>query len=200
MMSIRPFIFENDFDDKPIVIEPIVVTPAPTFSEEELAVAKEMAYMAGVEEGRRLQNQDIDAKVLQTITEFEAQLTGFISEEAQKRQQLQVEAAKLAKTIALKICLTELEKHAVDRVVTCLESTTKMLLSRPQINVSVHPQIAEPLRDCIKHMIEGGDIHVMTDETLTIYDCRFRWQEGGAEVILQNILDQIDTYINQLAE
>lgn len=199
-MPIRPFVFENDFDDKPIVVEPIAVPPAPTFSEDELAVAKEMAYMAGIKEGRDLQKQEIDAAILQTVTGFEAQLTACLNEEAQKRQQLQMEAAKLAKTIALKICLTELEQHAVDRVVTCLESTTKMLLSRPQINVSVHPQLAEPLSDCIKHLVEGGDIHVATDDALTIYDCRFQWQEGGTEVILQNILDQIDTYINQLAE
>lgn len=200
MMLSRPFVFENDFDDKLIEMEPVEFPPVPTFSEDELAAAKEMAYMGGIEEGKVLQKKEIDADILQVLTGFEVQLTDFLKNEAQKRQQLQMEAAKLAKTIALKICLTELEKHAVDRVVTCLESTTKMLLSRPQINVSVHPQLAEPLGVCIKQLIKGGDIQVVTDETLTIHDCRFQWQEGGTEVILQNILDQIDTYINQIAD
>jgi hypothetical protein len=40
----------------------------------------------------------------------------------------------------------------------------------------------------------------VADDTLKIYDCRFQWQEGGAEVILQSILDQIDTHISQLEE
>ncbi|WP_032113778.1 FliH/SctL family protein [Candidatus Paracaedibacter symbiosus] len=199
MTATKPFIFENDFDDKPIMVEPVLPS-VPTFSEDELAMAKEVAYTAGVEEGRRLQQNEINAQILHLVTNFEAQLTQFIDSDVCKWQQLQAEAAQLAKTIALKICLTEIEQHAVDRVVTCLEATTKMLLTRPKINVQVHPDIASPLTESIKQMIEAGEINVMSDDTLAIYDCRFQWQEGGAEVILKNIQNQIDTYINQLAE
>lgn len=200
-MLSKPFIFENDFDDRPAEVEVVVpFPPAPVFSENELIAAREIAYLEGVEEGKALQKKEIEADILQVLTGFDKQLTSFLDEEAEKRQQLQMEAAKLAKTIALKICLTELEKHAVDRVVTCLESTTKMLLSRPRIHVNVHPQLVEPLKVCVQQLMKGGDIQVVTDETLTIYDCRFQWQEGGTEVILQNILDQIDTYISQIAE
>lgn len=198
-MSVRRFIFENDFDDKTIQLEPVVVHE-PTFLEHEITAAKDIAYLEGVNEGRKMQQTEIEAQILQIVSGFDSQLNRFMDSEAEKRQQLQVMSAKLAKTIALKICLTELEKHAVDRVLFCLESATKMLLTRPKMTVNVHPDLATPLSQHLQPLIKEGEIKVLTDDTLMIYDCRFQWQEGGAEIVLQHVLDQIDTYITQLAE
>lgn len=200
MATTRPFIFENDFDENAIVVESPVIPEIPTFSEDELAAAKEIAYMQGLEEGKRMQQSEIDAQLLQTLTGFEGELVKFIDAESEKRREVQKDAAELAKTIALKICLTESEKHSVDRVVVCLDSVTKMLLDKPKINISVHPDLMEPLTKRIKRMIEGDAVQVITDESLSILDCRFNWQEGGAEVMLQNTLQQIDTYIDQITE
>ena len=109
-------------------------------------------------------------------------------------------AAKLAREVAVKICLTEAEQHAIDRVLYCLDSITKMLLVRPKMIVKVHADIMETLKSYVQTNIKEGEISIVADDTLKIYDCRFQWQEGGAEVILQSILDQIDTHISQLEE
>lgn len=199
MSYARLFNFDNDFDDKPVVEEP-ALPPEPTFSGAELVQEKETAYAAGLEEGKRLEKEAIEAQVLQLVSHFEEQLTRFIESDMQKWQQLQTEAAQLAKTIAYKICLTEIEQHAVERVTHCLATTTTMLLSRPKINVHINDAIAKPLSQSLKKMIDAGEIAIVPDETLAIYDCRFQWQEGGTEVILKNIQDQIETYINQLTE
>lgn len=198
-MPTKRFMFENDFDERVVLIEPLLSTP-PTFSEEELSGARELAHQEGIEEGRQLQQEEIEAQILQVVSDFDTQFTKFIDNEAEKRQQIQVMAAKLARTVAVKICLTEVEQHAVDRVLHCLDSITKMLLVRPKMTVSVHPSIVEPLKSYVQTNVKEESVNIIADDTLKIYDCRFQWQEGGAEVILQNILDQIDTYITQLEE
>lgn len=199
-MPTKRFMFENDFDERVVLIEPMLSIPSPTFSEEELRGARELAHQEGIEEGRQLQQEEIETQILQVVSDFNTQFTKFIDDEAEKRQQIQVMAAKLAKTVAVKICLTEVEQHAVDRVLHSLNSITKMLLATPKMVVSVHASIVEPLKSYIQHNVKEEGINVIADETLKIYDCRFQWQDGGAEVILQNILDQIDTYITQLEE
>lgn len=198
-MSIKRFTFENDFDERVVLIEPLF-SPPPTFSEEELMGARELAHQEGIEEGRQLQHEEIEAQILQVVSEFDKQFTKFIDIEVEKRQQIQVMAAKLARAVAVKICLTEAEQHAIDRVLHCLESITKMLLIRPKMIVKVHADIIEPLKSYVQNNAKEGEIIVMADDTLKIYDCRFEWQEGGAEVILQTILDQIDTNILQLED
>ena len=147
-----------------------------------------------------MQHEEIEAQILQVVSEFDKQFTKFIDIEVEKRQQIQVMAAKLARAVAVKICLTEAEQHAIDRVLHCLESITKMLLIRPKMIVKVHADIIEPLKSYVQNNAKEGEIIVMADDTLKIYDCRFEWQEGGAEVILQTILDQIDTNILQLED
>lgn len=199
MTTTRPFVFDKDFDENIIVIEH-PIPEVPTFSEDELAAAKEIAYRQGVEEGKRMKQSEIDAQLLQTLTGFEGELVKFIDAESQKRREVQRDAAELAKTIALKICIAESEKNSIDRVVTCLDSFTKMLLDKPKINICVHPDLIESLSARIQHMIEGNMAQVIMDDSLNILDCRFSWQEGGADVILQNTLQQIDSYIDQITE
>jgi flagellar assembly protein FliH len=198
-MPTKRFTFENDFDERVVLIEPFFST-SPTFSEEELRGAKELAYQEGIEEGRQLQQEEIEAQILQVMFEFDKQVTKFIDNEAEKRQQIQVMAAKLARAVAVKICLTEAEQHAIDRVLHCLDSITKMLLVRPKMIVKVHADIVDALKVYVQTNVKEGEISIVADDTLEIYDCRFQWQEGGAEVILQSILDQIDTHISQLEE
>lgn len=198
-MPTRRFIFENDFDERPILIEPTLPIEI-TFSEDELNAAKEVAYLEGVNEGKRLQEQEINTKILDIVSSFEEKVNQFIEEEARNRQQLQVLAAKLAHTISVKICLTELEKNAVNRVSTCLERATSLLLNRPQVRISVHPELIEPLGERLQPLIEKEELNVVADPSLEIYDCRLDWQDGGAEILLRHTLDQIDDYINQLTK
>ena len=75
-----------------------------------------------------------------------------------------------------------------------------MLLVRPKIIVKVHADIVEALKSYVQTNVKEGEISIVADDTLKIYDCQFQWQEGGAEVILQSILDQIDIHISQLEE
>jgi flagellar assembly protein FliH len=194
-MGYNKYINENDFD-KPARKE----TSERQFTESELLNAKEASYQKGLEDGRNQNSQEIDAQLADALTGFQDHVVRFADLEATKRREVHEEAIRLAKNIATKICVAESELHAVDRVITCLESVTQTLLGNPKITISVHPDIISPLSEKIQEMIQSGLVQVMTDETIAPMDSRFSWAEGGAESILKKTTDEIEKIVENILE
>ncbi len=193
-----PFYFGTNFDKAQPLVKESEVTQ--TFTEEELMAAKEIAYAEGVAEGRTRQMEVIDADLVKALIGFQDQLVKFVDEEAQNRRQIHYQAAQLAKSVAVKICITESEKHGVERVLKCMDELTQALLEKPNMTIKVHPDLASPLKKRITRMIDEGAIQIAIEESLSILDCQFNWTGGGAESLLHNSMREIDTYINQILE
>lgn len=189
------FIFNYDFE-KPVQIDP----NAPKYTEDDAVLIKEAAHAEGVAEGRSIQQTVIEADLMRAMGGFEDKLVRFVEDEASKRQIVQTEAAQLAKAIAMKICLTEVEKHSVDRVITCMDRITKTLLGKPTMAINVSPKIAKILTERVQTLIETGQIVVQVDNALDPMDCTFSWAAGGAEVLLKNILNDVDHLINEISQ
>lgn len=169
-----------------------------TFSKEEVEHAKESSYQAGWDDAQREYREVIDSKMMHALTGIQEHLVKFIDVEAEKRKQVQKDAAQLAKTIAMKICVTEAEQNAIDRVLMCMNQVTKSLIEHPKVTVNVSPDIASSLPGKIHEMVQNHHIEVVVDESLQKTDCRFSWAEGGAESILEKTLDEIDEIIDKL--
>lgn len=190
---IEKFTFNHDFEKPKPVDE-----NAPKYTEDQVCAMKEVAHSKGVDEGKAIQRQIIEADLVNAVLGFEQELTKFVEVESDKRRQVQLEAAQLAKTIALKICLTDNEKKSVERVVTCMEKITQTLLNKPTMAISVNPKISQALGQRIQDLIVDGSIQIKTDESLDMTDCRFAWASGGAEVVLKNTLSEVDRIINEI--
>lgn len=191
---VQKFTFNHDFEKPKPVDE-----NAPKYNEDQVGVIRELAYNQGFEAGKAEQRQAIEADLAVALGKFEAHLIEFINAETEKRGVIHHEAAQLAKTVALKICLTDSEKNSVDRVVTCMEKVNQALLTKPTMAISVNPQLSQSLSERIKDLIATGNIQVKTDEALGLMDCRFTWATGGAEVVLRNTLNEVDRLINEIS-
>ncbi|AIK96526.1 FliH/SctL family protein [Candidatus Odyssella acanthamoebae] len=192
---IEKFTFNHDFE-KPKPID----ENAPKYTEDQAVAMRELAYSKGIDEGKNTQQHLIEADLARALAGFEEQLVNFVNLESEKRAIIHSEAAQLAKIVALKICLTEVEKNSVDRVVTCMEKVTQTLLGKPTMSIVVNPQISQSLSERIKDLITNGEIQIKTDDSLSVMDCRFSWATGGAEVVLKNTLDEVDRLINEISE
>ncbi|MBX3487262.1 MAG: hypothetical protein KF798_05105 [Candidatus Paracaedibacteraceae bacterium] len=189
------FTFNHDFE-KPIQIDP----NAPKYTEDDAALIKEAAYAEGVAEGRAIQQTVIEADLTRAMEGFEDKLIRFAEEEATKRHLVQSEAAHLAKAVAMKICLADVEKHSVDRVLSCMEKVTKTLLGKPTMAIHVNPKIAKTLMERVQDLIQNGQIIIQADDSLEPMDCTFSWASGGAEVLLKNTLDEIERLIGEISQ
>ncbi len=191
----QKFTFNHDFE-KPIQLDP----NAPKYTEGDASHMKEDAFSQGVTEGRSIQQQIIDADLARALIGFEDKLVQFVADEACKRSLVQSEAAQLAKTVALKICITDVEKQSVDRVLTCMKKVTESLLGNPTMAICVNPKLEKPLTERVKNLIADGQIQIKVDEALDEMDCAFSWASGGAEVILKNTLNEVDRLIGEISQ
>lgn len=191
-MNKSKFIFSEDFE-KP------ECDPADEvkFTEKDMSVVKKKAFDEGIEAGKSLEKKGIDAQLIQALIGFQDHLSRFVDEEGNKRREIQYQAAQLAKNIAVKICISESETNAVDRVLSCMDSATKNLLGTPKITVRVNPEIESPLSKRVHEMIQGDLIQVIADESIAKMDCQLVWANGGAESILENTLKEVDLILEE---
>lgn len=175
-----------------VIIEmpPETPPPPPTFSEAELAAAKEAAYQRGFEEGemkgKAIANSEL-AKLDQSILALIPGITqkvhtslqhyrAFIDEQKQAMPKLaEACAKKLCGDLPPEFLLEQLTKRTID----CVER----ILGEPEIFVFVHPDLSDNLETKLAaHFAkshEPGDIFIHKDPELPLSDCRVEWQFGG---------------------
>ncbi len=193
------YIFDRSFDEvevKEEVVEEIV----PTFSEDELNAAKEIAFQEGVVEGRRLHAQEVETRLLESMSQWQQRLEEFMAQEHLKNLKLQQEAAILAHRIAEKICRQVVYHHAAEVVEETFQEATSFMLEPGQVSIQIHPDLVEPVKQRIQAMIDKGEIEIHLDPALEIGDCQLSWSGGGVEFKLNETLEKIDSYIRAYTE
>lgn len=166
----------------------------PKHTSAQLQAAQQAFYEQGIEHGRKLEKNAVDTQLLHSLMDFQGKWGEFIEEERNKRVDVQKRAVMLAKTIAYKIGVSEIEKNAAERVGALMNMVSQTLLDDPKINLYVNPAHVSLL----SHYLEKKDkIQVKSDETLGLSDCRFDWDQGGAEFLLKDILEKIDVIIQE---
>lgn len=186
------FIFQEDFERKEC--DPVDELK---FTERDIIVIKEKAIEEGIQIGRNKEKQEIDAQLIHSLIGFQDHLTRFVDEEGENRRQLQYQAAQLAKSIAIKICVAESENHAVDRVISCMDSVTKNLLGTPKMTLKVNPEIGSALSMRIQEMIQGNRVQVVMDDSIAKMDCQIQWADGSADCILEKTVTEIDSILQE---
>lgn len=188
----KKYIFQEDFDKTEC-------DPADEFkfTERDIIVIKEKALEEGIQIGRNQEKQEIDAQLIHSLIGFQDNLIRFVDEEGESRRQLQYQAAQLAKSIAIKICVADCQNHAVDRVVSCMDSVTKNLLGTPKITLKVNSEIGSALSTRIQEMIQGHLVEVVMDDSIDKTDCQIQWADGSAESILEKTVTEIDSILEE---
>lgn len=167
------------------------------YTERDIIVVQKKALDEGIQIGKNQEKQEIDTQLIEALIGFRGHLSRFVDQEGENRRQLQYQAAQLAKSIAIKICVAESENNAVDRVMACMDSVTKNLLGSPKITLRVNPEIESALSERIQEMIQNNLVHVSTDDSIAKMDCQLQWTDGSAECILEKTLIDIDSVLEE---
>lgn len=170
------------------------------YTDAQLASEKQTSFDSGVEEGRRLQFQEIESQILTILGGFEEKFSHFMEQESEKNKKLQKDSIELARVVATKLAISEAEKNAVERVVSSMEAATKTLLEQPLITIQVHADLCAPLAQRLQQMGKATRVKIDHLDNLPITDCQFSWGTGGAEISLQKTLQEIDMIIENAVE
>ncbi len=193
---------ENDYQAKEEVIEEEPEEPpAPTFSEEELAAARDEGYKSGKEEGLKEGLEDsarVLADILQRAGEKISRLIETQSNVAPAAEQKAVEVAvALVKTLFPDLNA----RHGTDEVIALVKETFESLLDEPKVTLRVAMEHREEMAAKIKEIAEQygfeGKTIVISDENMGSGDCRIEWDSGGAERDATNVWEKIDQVIKR---
>lgn len=207
MGRFQKFLFETSFDKEqtgkakvaaagePVVAEP----PAPTFSEEELAAARQAAFaegrMAGLTEAEAAQAARVAAAV-ELLPPQLARIGEQIAAEADVRRRESLEAAL---TVVRKLFPQLARTHGLDEVHAVIEQSLERLRDEPRVVIRCADADLDALRERAEQarLRSGfeGKLVFLADERLESGDLRVEWADGGAERDHKRLWQEIDAII-----
>ncbi|MFN3076613.1 MAG: FliH/SctL family protein [Alphaproteobacteria bacterium] len=205
MATVRKFMFEQSFDEfddlspaqqakvaaeaeaKVVAaMEPeVFVPPPPTYSEAELAQAREESFATGRAEGLREASETIEQLTASALLSIAGSLTGLGNQQAKFNDETARNAVALALSVVRKILPDLARRHAFDEIATLVNKCLPEVLEQPRLIVRVTESAVVPLRERLGALADthgfSGRLLVNPDEALNHGDCYIEWGEGGGQ-------------------
>ncbi|MGE5506627.1 MAG: flagellar assembly protein FliH [Actinomycetota bacterium] len=217
MANIRKYMFDLDFSPQaaqPKVAEPepqpayeedeAPLPPAPTFTEEELQLAREAAWEDGHQTGLA-EGNEIAARILaDAMTALSNHLHDLKVRQEEIGDVNARTAVRVAQAVLKKVLPRTCEAHAFEEVTRVVEECLGHVLDEPRIIVRVSAELVDPVRERLEavagdHGFEGRVV-VQADPRLTASDCKVEWTDGGAERDQVRLLAEIDEVVERAVQ
>ncbi|MCR6629276.1 MAG: FliH/SctL family protein [Magnetospirillum sp.] len=215
MASYRKYMFDLDFD-RPHAPQPVVepeveeaeavveeeeAPPPPTFTEEEVAFARETAFEEGRQIGHMESQEQSERMTATALTALSDQMETVFRQQAEANEASSRAAVRVALAVLKKVLPAACETHAFEEVTRVVEEVVGHILDEPRIIVKV----AEPLVEAVRERLEAvaqangfeGRVVVQADARLKPGDCRVEWTDGGAERDQARLLEEIETTVER---
>ena len=179
--------------------EPEPEPEAPTFSEDDLARARE----EGLAEGKRLGTEEasstVDKQIADTLNTIMQQTQSLFEAQAEANENLTHHAISVAAALVRKLFPTLNQQTVQDQVQSMLETVLGQLPGEPEVIVRVPADLAEDLHDRIQAVSEmsgfRGNIKLLGDPALAVGDCRLEWSSGGVMRSASDLARELDDII-----
>jgi flagellar assembly protein FliH len=179
--------------------EPAPEPEAPTYSEEDLARARE----EGLAEGRRLGTEEasstVDKQIADTLNAIMEKTQSLFETQAEANQELTHHAVSVASALVRKLFPTLNQQTALDQVQSMLEAALGQLSGEAEIIIRVPTDLAEVLHERVEAVSElsgfRGTLKILGDPGLTVGDCRLEWSSGGVKRSAKDLARQLDEIV-----
>lgn len=182
----KKFLFDvNVFDAPPKEeIDEDLPPPPPTFSEDELAAAKDVSFEKGRQQGQKEQIESREQFVAQTLAVIAENFSKLFAAETVRESIFEKEALKIA-IATLDVLFPSLnEKIGHDEVLKVVEKTLSDHRKTKEISISVPEGLKGELETLITRIRANEHDEVLwrvsEDPKLSQGDCDLEWSDGGA--------------------
>ncbi len=221
MAEVKKFLFDRSFDVKQAKKEPdikegpeeqeseaaVEAEPAveiPTFSEEDLEMAREVAYKKGIEEGLREASAATERRAADALDIIGAKMSDLMHGRAADRDEAVRSAVSVAAVMMHKTFPEFNRRNGLREVEVTVEEAILRVLEEPRILIRVDSEARTILEGRIEDVAAArgyeGKITVLEDTNLSVGDCRIEWGDGGAERDAQALWREIDEIIERNLE
>ena len=203
--------FDLNFDDEVgVPLEPVQTDETaiveeepeiiiPTFSEKEVAIARQQGFDAGKEEGLAATIEVLTRQINETLLKADEKLLAAFQTQDSVNQELSRAAHSLAFGICKKMMPAMAKQHSFDEVEKVIEEVFAKAIEEPRITLIVHSDIAEAVEVRVSELAKEkgyeGRVYIQADEALEASDCRIDWANGGSERNTQELWANITTIL-----
>lgn len=217
MAAARKFLFSTVFDNEPAAFPEVAEAevaaappeaeaaapppPPPTFSEAELAAARDEAFAAGREDGIRQAAEAVGQQIADTLLRLMEHLDQLFARQASAAEVAATEAAAVAVAITRKVLPVLAGRGAVEEVSGLIGQAMELARDEPRVIIRVAESLREPLAGHIQALTEGrgfrGEVVLTGDPAMAPGDCAVDWSAGGAERDSAALWRQIDAIVER---
>ena len=218
------FMFELDFDEQPrgkrgqrtaedgseipedaeaeeAMPEPEPEPAPPTFSEEDMARARE----EGLAEGRRMAEEAaagaVENRIADALSTMVQQVDMLFQAQAEANQEVTKNAVAVAASLVRKLFPTLNQETALDQMEAMLRKALGQVSGEPSIVIRTPADLAEAMHERVDAVVAlsgfQGEVRVIGDASLQTGDCRLEWSSGGVRRSAAELARDLDDIIRQ---
>lgn len=186
---------EPEIEEEPEEPEP------PTFSEEELAQARDEAFAAGKAEAAREAAAAMETVAAQALEVIAAKMDALREDVRDAREGRAGEGLAVAAAIVRKMLPAADPDLAGAEILQVVDTAMARIYEEPRVVIRVNDGLVEALEDKIRNIAERdgypGALTVAPDPDLPVSDCRIEWGAGGVERDLGALWTEVEDIIHR---
>ncbi len=211
MAATRKFLFDTIFDveeapedeekttDEEEEAEPEVIVP--TFSEEEMAAAREESFATGKAEGVNEAAEATERLISASLEKLSQQFDSLFKAQEKADAAIMENAISVACGIARKVFPALNQQGALGEIERMTVMSLEKILDEPQVIIAVNPELEAALNERLGTLTAQatykGEVKIIADDGIVPGDCRIEWSGGGAYRDMDAMWREIDEIVER---
>ena len=190
--EVKKFLFDkHDFDRER------EEAAKPSFTEEQLILAKMQAQAQGKAEGLKEARQGQDEMIAKCLQQIGAACEKLIAAEDRREVEQMISATKLSMRVAHKLLPQFAQRFSLEEIERVILQSIETRREEPRIAVTVPTVHLETLKNRVDGLAldkgYAGKIILLADDNLAQTDVRVEWADGGAERLYERLFAQVES-------
>jgi flagellar assembly protein FliH len=196
------FLFETSFD--PAKASDPDVPPPPSFSEEELAAARDEGFRAGHAAGHDEMSRAIEQAAADALAAIGVQLAAMNGRFEDIRQAAIASGVEVVAATVRKMVPALAKRNGLAEIEHMVRDSLHSLYDEPRVVIRAHDNVIDALQERVDGIAAAsgfmGKVVLFGDEQFSETDCRVEWADGGAERNLGELWRRIDAAIERVTD
>jgi len=196
---------KNEKDNKKDLLkqeEKLSVEDAPTFSEEDLNVAKQIALKQGIQEGKAEVMSGIEREITLSLDTISLKLESLMQVHKKWTEAINKDTLRLAHAIMKKLAPQLTRNGELKEVERTIAHAFEFINNQPKVLIQISQHLKPHLQEKIDLITSrtnfDGQVILVVNNELAGDDCRIRWDSGEMERSMSTTWDQIDKIVDRV--
>ena len=182
--------------------EKLSVEDAPTFSEEDLNVAKQIALKQGIQEGKAEVMSGIEREITSSLDTISLKLESLMQVHKKWTEAMSKDTLRLAHAIMKKLAPQLTRNGELNEVERTIAHAFEFINDQPKVLIQIPQHLKTPLQEKIDLITSrahfDGQVILIVNNELVGDDCRIKWDSGEMERSMSTTWDQIDKIVDRV--